>query len=257
VSAPRRSARIARSGLAARLLTGALLGLGAALMAGQVPATADGPGDFPIAVQVTGTTASPVPGTGTRPARGGSGAAASATPAPTEVTGGNGSDGKGELPATGSDKDSVDGALAVGGLRTSYRPEANPFAGTLHVEVSVQNLSDEAIEPSVAFSLTTWTGMHLSAAPTRPLGRIAPGELRTAEADLTGVGQWAVVDAHMVLTPPEMIGGVEVDPVHRDQWIVATPWLVLAVVGLGVLGVVAWRMSGRVPVPAVAVGAPA
>lgn len=253
---------------AARAVAGLLLAVGGALVAGQGAAAADTPDDFPINAQVAGTSPSPTPSAtsstttkGSGSGRTGSGGAGSGvTPGqestPTQVTGGDGGDGKGQLPSTGTDKGSVGGVLAVGGLRTSYRPEANPFAGTLHVEVAVQNLSDEAIEPSVAFSLTTWTGMHLSATPVRPLGRLAPGELRTAEADLTGVGQWTVVDAHMVLTPPEMIGGVQVDPVHRDRWLVATPWFVLVAVGLTIIGVVVWRLATRMPAPA-ALGATA
>jgi hypothetical protein len=230
-----------------------VLGLGISAVGANAAAAAYDPDAIPLTVEVTGTARTGTVGTGSAGGAGSSG------------RGGVGSAGDGvevdpgaEAPG-GSDVDpEADGAaglIGVGGLRTSYLPSANPLAGTLHVEVSVQNLSDEVIAPTVALSLRTWFGLQLSAEPERPLGPLGPGELRTAEVDLTGVGQWTVVAAYMTLTPPEEIGGVEVGPVQRARWVLATPWFLLAAAALGLVGVAAWRGATRVPAAARALGA--
>lgn len=241
---------------ARRLVRAVVAGvLGVALVStvgGGLAAAADGPSPFPLNVEVKGTTATSGGGPGGGSSSSGPASSTSVEDA-TEVNGSSGA--AAESPEVEED-DTIDGILAVGGLRTSYRPSGNPFAGVMHVQVTVRNLSDEVIEPTVAFSLTNWLGMQLAESPERSLGKLAPDELRSTEVDLTGVGQWAFVAAHMTLTPPEEVGGVEVSPVTRDRWVLATPWFLLGLVAVAIGGVAVWRYSTRMPAVA-AVGAAA
>lgn len=228
--------------------------VGGAVVLGSGPAAAtDGPHDVPLTAEVTGTTSS-IDG----PTSGELGADAAGGPArgpvdPTQVFPGaatpSAQPAATSTAAPASDKHSVDGVLAVGGLRTTFRSTGSPLGGVLHVQVTVQNLSGEVITPSVRFTSTNWLGMRLAQQPERRLGPLAPGELRTAEADLPGVGQWGLLATHMTVTPPDEIGGVKVSPVTRDRWVVVTPWLLVALLAIGVGGTVVWRLATRVQVP--------
>jgi len=242
----------------ARLGAGLLLGAALTLAAGGAAHGAD-PHDIPLTVQVTSapttnstsasTSTSTSTGSAGIPRTGGSGSAVNSSAAvvagavPTSS------------PSAPAGTETVGGVLAVGGLITSYSPSRNPLVGTVRVQMTVQNLSSEVIAPTVGFWLTNAVGTRLSQQDVRGLGAIAPGELRVAEADLTGVGQWAAVDVHMKLTPPAQIGGVAIDPLTRDRWVFAPPWFVVVALVLSAGILAAWRWSARVPAARVAVEA--
>ena len=207
----------------------------------------DDPHDIPLKFDVTTTPATPTTSTGSvgLPGAGGSGSGSG------YAANGSAAEAVGAVPISSvnptAGTETVGGVLAIGGLSTSYTPAGNPLAGTVHVQMTVQNLSSKVIEPTVAFWLTNGLGMKLSQQDARSLGAIAPGELRIAEADLTRVGQWAAVDVHMLLTPPAEIDGVALEPLVRDRWFFAPPWFVVAVLALGAAALAAWRWSARTP----------
>lgn len=209
------------------------------------------PHDIPLTVEVTGsstsTSTSTSTGTGRITTTGGSGSTVDSSTAVVAGTVPSPS------PSAPAGTETVGGVLAVGGLSTSYAPSRNPLIGTVHVQMTVQNLSSEVIAPTVGFWLTNALGMRLSQQDVQGVGVIAPGELRVAEADLTGVGQWAAVDVHMKLTPPAQIGGVAINPLTRDRWVFAPPWFVAVALVVGAAVLAAWRWSSRVPRARVAV----
>jgi hypothetical protein len=231
------------------------------LLAGVLTLTAgsaafgNDPHDIPLKFDVTTTPTTPTASTGSvrGPGSGGTGAGVG--------SGGDTSaaEAVGAVPISSvsptAGTETVGGVLAIGGLSTSYAPARNPLAGTVHVQMTVQNLSTEVIEPTVAFWLTNGLGMKLSQRDGESLGAIAPGELRIAEADLTHVGQWAAVDVHMSLTPPAEIDGVALEPLVRDRWFFAPPWFVVAALALGAAALAAWRWSARTPAALVALAA--
>jgi len=233
------------------------------LLAGVLTLTAGGaafgddPHDIPLKFDVTTTPTTPTTSTGSVGLPGASGTGSG--PGSGSAADGSAAEAVGAVPILSvsptAGTETVGGVLAIGGLSTSYSPAGNPLAGTVHVQMTVQNLSNEVIEPTVAFWLTNGLGMKLSQQDGKSFGVIAPGELRVAEADLTRVGQWAAVDVHMKLTPPEMLDGVALEPLVRDRWFFAPPWFVVAALALGAAALVAWRWSARTPAALVALAA--
>jgi len=241
-----------RSWQLARLGIGLALGTALTCAAAGGAAVGADPHDIPITVQVTGTPTVPSTSNGSARGRSGVGSGTSDASSAVEVE---------AAPAPGASlpagTETLGGVLAVGGLSTSYTPSGNPLVGTVHVQMTVQNLSSEMIEPTVEFWLTNALGGRLSQQEMQTLGSIAPGELRVAQADLTGAGQWSAVDAHTTLTPPERIDGVKLGPVTRDRWLFAPPWFVLVALALGAAVLGAWRWSARAPKARAAAGAAA
>jgi hypothetical protein len=79
---------------------------------------------------------------------------------------------------------------------------------------------------------------------------LKPGETRTVEASLGGIGQSTFVQVHATLTPPKTVDGVELDSITRDQFLVVPPWGVAALGGAGALGfagVTLAQFLGRTP----------
>lgn len=232
----------ARSGL--RWVAVGLLAGGAALTLASVAEADEGGADVPLTVTVTSTPVSTGAGTSTVVPHGSASSPSGSDPA-------QGADGStvAQPAAEAGGGDGPSGLVAVGGLRTSYDPSGNPFGGSLHVQASIQNLSDQTIDPTVTFSVSNALGVVVGEQDERALGAMAPGELRLAEADLGGIGQWGVVGVHMTLTPPSQIDGTAVGPVSRDRWMLAPPWFAISALALVAGGVAAWRWSARVPIP--------
>lgn len=145
------------------------------------------------------------------------------------------------------------GVLAVSGLRVVPTLSGDPRAGGLHVEATIRNLSDQVMDVGAVFSATTAFGMVLDETLPTTVARLAPGELRVVTADLSGMGQWGVVVAHLTLRPPAQVDGVDAAPIGRDQWVVVPPWFTLGAGALLVAGGLVWRRAGRVA-PLLSVG---
>ncbi|PRY67496.1 hypothetical protein B0I08_106103 [Glaciihabitans tibetensis] len=177
----------------------------------------------------TGTGNGTLPSTGTGVGRGNSG------PTATTTTETSPSTGTGDL---GEDSTSLGGAVLLSGLTSSYDPSLNPLGGSLEVKFTVRNISDEPIDASAKFWLTTLIGTKISTEVKDVVG-LEAGQSRVVTARLPGVGQWTVVTAHMTFTPPAEVGGVKLVPVSRDRIVFAEPWLLFTIllVAAGAYGV--------------------
>lgn len=130
----------------------------------------------------------------------------------------------------------VGGVLYVSGVRTELHPSWDPLGGTLHVELTVRNATDQIVDASASVGATTLLGIDLGGSDTLAVRGLEPGEIRVISTDIGGIGQWGVLKAHVTVTPPSTLGGVELTPLARERWLVAPPWylvvLVVAVVAV-------------------------
>lgn len=238
--------RIVRA--AAAFVMGVFLFAGASAAASATDDDVDEQGNLSVTV-TDGSTPTPTPsgavagvgvgaggGTGSGGSAGGSGT--------TGATGGSGgtggSSGGGAVPGT-----TATGILSVGGLTTSPRISIDPFAGTVRLWFTVRNDSKSVVDGAARFWMTTWLfGIPLDE-QTVTVGALQPGESRVVSAELEGAGQWALVDTHVTLTPPETIDGAETAPVTRDALVFVVPWLILAGTGVALAGLLAARLWQR------------
>lgn len=136
-------------------------------------------------------------------------------------------------PEPAADEFSIGGILYVSGLSTAYSPSIDPLSGELAVQYTVRNVSGETIDSSSRFWVTNAFGAELSAVDPVQVTALKPGESRVVSAVLPGVGQWTFASAHMTLTPPATVAGVELQPLTRDVFVVLPPWFLLALIAIG------------------------
>ncbi|GAA1954059.1 hypothetical protein [Agromyces allii] len=175
-------------------------------------------------------------GTVNRAASNGAGAAASVAPAVVKT-------------AAASDEFDLGGVLYVGGLNSGYTPSLDPLAGELQLWFTVRNVSKSTIDASADFWMSGPFGNRLGEADGVKVAALKPGETRTVSAEVSGVGQWGLVSAHVKLTPPKTVDDATLSPVTRDASVFAPPWFVGFVAAL-VLGFAAVRtilQRARVP----------
>lgn len=225
------TAEIALRGTLAGAVVLALL-----LPAWAASASPAGDGDgTDISVTIVDPTSSPTPspsspsGSGSQPGR--SGVAS------------NGGTGDGALPVDDGAAPDAEGSgsswIVVSGLESSVQGELNPFRGRVHSRVTVANRSETAtVSGELVFRMRTLFGAQIGPAITRQVDAIEPGDVHVGSADLAGVGQWPLVQVAATFTPD---GDVEQDPIVRDAWVLAFPWLLLVILVLVVAGcVVMW-----------------
>lgn len=220
----------------ARVAGVALLGCVALVLAGA-PALAD---EAPA--PTVGATGAPTPG-GTTPAAGASGTPAptgtdSAAPAPNPTDSAATGVGGGPTLAPTFRPVDVGGVLFVSGVRTTYHPSWDPLGGSLHVEMTVRNATDTVVDASASLGATTLLGIDLGGSDTIAVRGLNPGEIRTVGADIGGIGQWGVLEAHVTVNPPATMGGIQLTPLDRQRWVVVTPWYLVALVVA--VGAVVW-----------------
>jgi hypothetical protein len=133
---------------------------------------------------------------------------------------------------------SLGGAVLLSGLTSTYDAELNPLGGSLVAKFTVRNISDQSLDSSAKFWLTSPIGTTLSTEVKNVVG-LGAGESRVVTARLPGVGQWTMVTAHMTFTPPAEVDGVKLVPVSRDVIVFAEPWLVFTglLVAAGAFGI--------------------
>jgi len=125
---------------------------------------------------------------------------------------------------------SVGGVLFVSGVRTTYHPSWDPIGGTLHVELTVRNATDQVVDASASIGAATLLGVDLGNADSIAVQGLNPGEVRTVGTDIEGVGQWGPLRAHVTVAPPATLRGVTLQPLSRDRWLLVPPWYLLALV---------------------------
>ncbi|WP_394554323.1 hypothetical protein ACDF64_06890 [Agromyces sp. MMS24-JH15] len=198
----------------------------------------DGRTPAPTAVPSNGS-GSPSPGSTGSGASGGSGGAApsdAATPA--------------EAPTSAqqsSDELSIGGVLYLSGLEGSSTPSIDPTAGSVHLSFTVRNASHTAFDSEARFWIETPFGTRLGTV-VAPVEALQAGEVRTIGVELSGIGQWPIVNARVTLTPPTEIEGTELTPLTRETTVFAFPWAVGLVAALGIAAAMLARVvRGRRP----------
>jgi hypothetical protein len=208
------------------------LGVAAALTFGSTAAFAvDGDDDgIGITVEVTPAPATPspaatatAPGAATTPRAPSSPSADPVAP----VT---------DAPSAGDDEVDLGGILFVSGLRSDYVWSINPLDGAAETSFTVRNVSKSTFTSTVRFWADGPVGNRLSEVDGVEIADLKPGESRTVEASLDGIGQSTFVQVHATLTPPKVVDGVELDSITRDQSVVVPPWGVASLGGVGAIG---------------------
>lgn len=242
--ASRVPARTVQVVLAAALAFG---GLGAA---GAASATTDdtGAGGAKNGYELSVTVTSPTPAPSSAPPRtpggavaSGHGASGSGSPQRTTTTVDTAKTTSPLATVPTSNQVSLGGKLFLDGVQSSYQPSVNPFDGTVNIEFTVKNVSNETVDAAARFWATGPFGNDLGSVEAVPVEKLAPGESRIVSAELPGVGQWVFVNAGYTFTPPETIDGVATTPITRTAALLIFPWAVAVLALLGVSVVVAAR----------------
>ena len=141
-----------------------------------------------------------------------------------------------EAPVPADDEVDLGGILFVSGLSSVYDWSVNPLDGATETSLTVRNVSKSTFTSTVRFWADGPIGNRLSEVADVKVTDLKPGESRTLEARLGGIGQSTFVQVHATLTPPKVVDGVKLDSLTRDQFIVIAPWGLAALGGLGVIG---------------------
>jgi len=194
----------------------------------------------PAPAPATGTGTGAATGTATGTGRGGSTTTTTTTSETAPVT--TPSD------SLGAGSSSLGGVVLLSGLTSTFDASLNPLDGSLVTKFTVRNISDQTIDSSAKFWLTSPVGNTLST-EIKDVAGLESGESRVVTAHLSGVGQWTMLTAHMTFTPPAEVDGVKLVPVSRDVIVFAEPWLVFTglLVAAGAFGVAYVLRLARMP----------
>lgn len=182
-------------------------------------------------------------------------------PTPTSPASGSGSQGTGSTPrqstsggqnvstdvkpdTADADDDGIGGVIFLSGLSTRVVPSLHPLRGELVVEFTVRNASDTAFDSSAHFWVDGPFGNTISDVDAVQVAGLQPGESRVVSAILPGIGQWTILNAHAVYTPPSSVEGIELTAATRDTVVFAVPWVLLGS-ALSAAGVVGLVLLGR------------
>lgn len=129
--------------------------------------------------------------------------------------------------------------LTISSISGSYHSGLNPADGSVTVSATVTNNGNVALEGVVTLSGSTWFGIGTGQTVRSDLPEILPGNTTTVSYQLKGVPQVGYAVTTMLLQSG--ISGDAPDPgplpvITRDVFVLALPWLVLAVLTLGVGG---------------------
>lgn len=129
--------------------------------------------------------------------------------------------------------------LTISSISGEYHSGLNPADGSVSVTSTITNNGNVALEGVVTLTGSTWFGAGVGQTVRSDLAEILPGNTARVSYELTGVPQAGWANANMLLQSG--ISGDAPDPgplpvISRDVFVLALPWLVLAVIALGVGG---------------------
>jgi hypothetical protein len=127
---------------------------------------------------------------------------------------------------------SVSAIVFVSGLTSRYIWSPNPLHSSAELSLTVRNVSKARFDSTARFWVTTTFGARVSEAREISVHGLKPNETRVIRATLGGLGQWTVLQAHAILTPPKMVDGTPLSPISRDAFILVPP-VIVGGVGLG------------------------
>jgi len=141
-----------------------------------------------------------------------------------------------DTPVPEEDEFDLGGILFVSGVTSAYDWSINPVGGSTEASITVRNVSKSTFSSTVHFWVDGPVGNTLSEATGVKITALKPGESRTVDARLGGIGQSTFVTVHATIKPPKVVDGVELDSITRDQFVVIPPWGILSLGALGALG---------------------
>lgn len=194
------------------------------------PNTGDEPGNLGVTVLDPTETESPTPSPSP---------SSSETPRPGGPSGPGGSPSPSDTPSPAPTSIPDGGGwIVVGGVDASAHAEFNPLRGWITASVGIANKSaSETARGEVTFRLYNSLGTQIGSKVTHTVTGIGPGESQRVNARLEGVGQWPLLRVVATFAPdtPEAEAGSEatpMDPISRETWVLAFPWVLLIVIVL-------------------------
>ena len=137
--------------------------------------------------------------------------------------------------------------LTIASMTASYAPTFNPFAGETTVTYTVRNAGNVALAADMTVVVKGLFGIGLGDTVKLELDEMLPGSTRTVSVVVPGVGQWVYLDPSVSLAPkvePDALNPGPLPVVNRDVVIFVVPWVLLALIVLG-LGIWAWIRFSR------------
>lgn len=128
-------------------------------------------------------------------------------------------------------------ALTVSSFAGEYHSGLNPLDGTVTVTAVIRNSGNVALGGNVSLKATTWFGAEVGAPVETELIELLPGNTRTVSLQLTGVPQVGFVQPHLQLVTSVAADAPDPGPlpvVQRDTFLLAVPWIGIAVIALAV-----------------------
>lgn len=138
-------------------------------------------------------------------------------------------------------------ALAIGGLSAEHLGDWwNPFAGSVKVKYTVENIGNITLSSNVQVGVNTWFGIPLGGPQGDGMPDLLPGNTRDYETEIHGIAQWGYLNPWVKLTPfvnDEADKRLAVGGAARDTILIAVPWslVILIVLIAGFFGFRAWR----------------
>ena len=138
--------------------------------------------------------------------------------------------------------------LTVSNMSAAYHGGWNPLEGSVLVSATLNNTGNVALGGAITVSGTTWFGLGVGRLVREDAAEVLPGNTAPASIELTGVPAVGYLISSLLLQ--SSITGDAPDPgplpvIHRDAFTLALPWLVVAliVVGVGFILLLRWRRT--------------
>jgi hypothetical protein len=136
--------------------------------------------------------------------------------------------------------------LTIASMAATYRGGWNPLDGSLLVTATLQNSGNVALEGVVTITPNTWFGIGVGQLVRQDLDEVLPGNAVPVSFEVKGVPAVGYVITSLLLQSG--ISGDAPDPgplpvITRDAFVLAVPWLLVALVavGVGVFFLLRWR----------------
>lgn len=144
------------------------------------------------------------------------------------------------------DAEVIDGVLAISGLTIKASPWLDVGNGSLTVDFVIRNLSSTAFDSTAEFWVDNAFGGRIAEIDGVAVNALQPDETRRVQVRFTGLGQQVLLHANATLTPPTVLGGVELEPISRNSSLLVPPWFSVAlVIGISLIGWAMWHLLRR------------
>jgi hypothetical protein len=137
--------------------------------------------------------------------------------------------------------------LTISSMTASYAPTFNPLAGDTTLTFTVRNAGNVALGADMTVGVKGLFGIGLGDTVKEELDEMLPGSTRTVSVVVPGVGQWVYLNPYVSMAPkvdPEAMNPGPLPVINRDIVIFVVPWVLLALIVLG-LGIWAWIRFSR------------